>query len=261
MASRFSLEQISSVINVLKSSSKAMLQWIRPLATDDLQKKKILAVLDSSFNPPTLAHLSLLQDSISHLKNVHSNDESSVQGVLMHSISNADKKVVIGASLEQRVDMLQRIQAVENHGIVLTNRALFVDKAQLLKNEWSDAKIYLIVGEDTLIRILDEKYYKQGIDNALQELFSVTDLICFARATADGEAKSLEQLHKFLQESEWGALYVSVIHLLKLQDDYVESLSSTKVRDAFMNRSVDLLTKMLPAEVVTYCFEENIYSS
>eukprot|EP00475_Leptophrys_vorax_P015268 TRINITY_DN21640_c0_g1_i1.p1 TRINITY_DN21640_c0_g1~~TRINITY_DN21640_c0_g1_i1.p1 ORF type:complete len:271 (+),score=69.49 TRINITY_DN21640_c0_g1_i1:31-813(+) len=259
MSARLTLEQISGIISSLTQTSTARLTWIRPLADFPL-KRRVLAVLDSSFNPPTRAHLTLLSDSLRFLNNTSCDDNSIVQGVLMHSVVNADKKTVTGASLEQRVEMLLQIQSLDQCSIALTNKPLFVDKAQLLREELGDARVYMIIGEDTLVRVLDEKYYKGAIESALTELFGLIDLICFARATSSSEARSVEELEKFIQDNEWGLKFADHIHILKMEDRFVESLSSTSVREAFVQHNQKLLLDMIPKEVIDYCVEHRVYT-
>ena len=62
-----------------------------------------LAVLDSSFNPPTRAHLHLLSMAAEELKLSHS--------LLLLAKQNADKPV-LGASLVQRLEMMERIEVL-----------------------------------------------------------------------------------------------------------------------------------------------------
>ena len=152
-----------------------------------------LMVMDSSFNPPTRAHMHLLTSSMQRfgcgaplpppaqpacracvtaaalpppppptpLSPVH----RASKALLLLAKQNADKAVV-GASLVQRLQMMELLAAADDTGRTccgLTGHALFVDKAAALQALCAPgARVHMLVGFDTWIRITDPKYYGEG---------------------------------------------------------------------------------------------------
>ena len=132
-----------------------------------------LMVLDSSFNPPTRAHLHLLASSMERF--------GTARALLLLAKQNADKAVV-GASLVQRLQMMELIAAADESGRTccgLTGHPLFVDKAAALRALCSaEARVFMLVGFDTWIRITDPKYYAEGQMYAvLSRLLSDVDVV------------------------------------------------------------------------------------
>lgn len=135
------MDQIRSAIDsIARVSLPPSLIWIRRPECLSIQSvsRKHYAILDSSFNPPTLAHLSLLQRTIEY---IHTNDstkfigQSVVDGILLLSVFNADKRIITGAPLYHRIGMLLSSEDLKPFAIAIVNRSLFVDKALLLANE------------------------------------------------------------------------------------------------------------------------------
>lgn len=139
-----------------------------------------LMVLDSSFNPPTRAHLHLLASSMERF--------GTARALLLLAKQNADKAVV-GASLVQRLQMMELIAAADESGRTccgLTGHPLFVDKAAALRALCSaEARVFMLVGFDTWIRITDPKYYAEGQMYAvLSRLLSDVDVVVASRDPA-----------------------------------------------------------------------------
>ena len=138
-----------------------------------------LAVLDSSFNPPTRAHMHILTHAAKKFGLTHS--------LLLLAKQNADKPVV-GASLLERLEMMEAIaDAAEPAGSMLcgvTAHPLFVDKAIALQALCKrGTRIVVLVGFDTWIRITDAKYYssERGLDTALRSIFEAVEVVVASR--------------------------------------------------------------------------------
>ncbi|KAK0204929.1 Nucleotidylyl transferase [Desarmillaria ectypa] len=102
-------------------------------------------ILDSSFNPPTLAHLALA---------LCGNDYDA--RILMLSTTNADKKLAPGdATLAQRQSMM----ALLGLPITVIDEPTFVGKARRLHSEMPSATWDFVMGWDTVERVFAEKYY------------------------------------------------------------------------------------------------------
>src|SRR5256885_1509424 len=126
-----------------------------------------LYILDSSFNPPTNAHLALALSSLSQTK------PSTV--LLLLAIQNADKQAK-PASFEHRLEMMdllaKKIESTSSATalIALSKHARFVDKAKDVGISFPLIReIVWLVGYDTLIRILDKKYYSRTLEESLKE--------------------------------------------------------------------------------------------
>ncbi|CAK7897228.1 nicotinamide mononucleotide adenylyltransferase [[Candida] anglica] len=162
------------------------------------QDTQRICVLDSSFNPPHLGHLSLAKDSLAQSYSA-TEDEDKVL-LLLLSVKNADKITPQPASFEERIDMmclmanyLHKTLGI-NVSVGLTKHARFVDKwssaLSYIRNEKLQdpvkVKLTFSVGFDTLIRIFNPKYYvPDKISHTLGEFMSTTDLFCLTRTDAD----------------------------------------------------------------------------
>ena len=138
-----------------------------------------VAVLDSSFNPPTCAHVHLLRSAAARF--------GVRRRMLLLAKQNADKPVV-GASLPHRLQMMELLAREEVEGSTVcgvTAHPLFVDKARALRALCGPgATIFLLVGYDTWERVVDPKYYPEGRrDDALRSLFGTVEAASLSRAS------------------------------------------------------------------------------
>ena len=136
-----------------------------------------VAVLDSSFNPPTCAHVHLLRSAAARF--------GVCRRMLLLAKQNADKPVV-GASLPHRLQMMELLAREEVEGSTVcgvTAHPLFVDKARALRALCGPgATIFLLVGYDTWERVVDPKYYPEGRrDDALRSLFGTVEAVSLSR--------------------------------------------------------------------------------
>eukprot|EP00041_Stephanoeca_diplocostata_P025935 m.691342 g.691342 ORF g.691342 m.691342 type:complete len:252 (+) comp22854_c0_seq9:187-942(+) len=112
-------------------------------------------IVCGSFNPIHHGH-TLMADAASK--------RCSTEAVFEMSIANADKATLDIEEIEKR--LLQFTSDRVQHQLILTNCALFLDKARLLQN------VTFVVGYDTAKRILDPKYYTTvagGVGKILQD--------------------------------------------------------------------------------------------
>lgn len=140
-------------------------------------RPKTLIILDSSFNPPTLAHLHMATSAL----RAHQSS-SSPRLLLLLSVQNADKPVK-PAGFAERLAMMHvfagDVQAVlrgeggsgegEVEGVEgvtvdigLTSKPYFHDKSRVITESGvyaDDLEQVVLVGFDTLVRIFDAKYY------------------------------------------------------------------------------------------------------
>lgn len=162
-----------------------------------------LVVLDSSFNPPTKAHLRMARDAVlEELRAEGAGPGGRVRLLLLLAIQNADK-LAKPAAFEQRLAMMWAFardvrrsldeaedtdQSAGGNGtevsidVALSTLPYFHDKSAAIANsgfymptgeegeevqlDAKEPEQVIVVGYDTLIRILDPKYYGTTPDSS-----------------------------------------------------------------------------------------------
>ncbi|KAG7451290.1 Nucleotidylyl transferase [Guyanagaster necrorhizus] len=194
-------------------------------------------ILDSSFNPPTLAHLALARCG---------NDYDA--RILMLSTTNADKKIAPGdASLAQRQSMMGRL----GFHIAVIDEATFVGKARRLHAEMPSGTWDFVMGWDTVERVFAERYYtgKDMIAELKGFFFESRARIVYApRAGAGGidvwrAVEGVGAREKMVQAA--------------ILDEFV-AYSSTGVRNAIKSGDVTWRDKV-PAVIAEYIDKEVLF--
>ncbi|KAJ1565522.1 hypothetical protein HK096_002313 [Nowakowskiella sp. JEL0078] len=170
-----------------------------------------IAILDSSFNPPTLAHKFLLFNTLHSVYPLqrdrlpNQNDKFDA-GLVLLSVNNADKGRFSEEDISQRLrwmqilsnsvsnDLFTNSESIPGLAVGITNCAKFLDKAEILqktlsqlvsslisslRNDQNDSnlvfdgqiRLYFIMGFDTVIRFFDSKYYEGSLVEALSGFF------------------------------------------------------------------------------------------
>lgn len=229
-----------------------------------------LFILDSSFNPPHLAHYSLVKTSIDY--EAFKNDRNSSSVLLLLSISNADKADGEPASLEQRIDMIILLaeHITKSLGVpaavALTSCPKFADKCEAIQNHSRELalpklKLTFLVGFDTIIRILDQKYYTSPISVALNDLFQNSDFLVLTREdkkhTIEFQLSYVKQLHDGSLKAipnDWASRIYIVVN-----DNLIEAdISSSAIRSNIRNGNIHWQEKTIP-EIATYIKEKSPY--
>ncbi|EGW32484.1 uncharacterized protein SPAPADRAFT_61552 [Spathaspora passalidarum NRRL Y-27907] len=232
-----------------------------------------ICVLDSSFNPPHLGHYALVEES---LKNTfgsvgQSNDNKIV--LLLLSIKNADKAAPKPESLEHRLQMMylmaNDISKKWNISVSIgvTKHAKFVDKSVSCLNfikPSSTLKLTFLVGFDTLVRILNPKYYlPDKLSTSLEQFMKSTDLFCLTRVdkdiTNDEQNNYLEEIRGGRHEdipSHWG----ENIFLVKNFGDDIANISSSEIRLQISQGNDDWKSKVVP-EIRDFIVNNDLYKS
>ena len=246
---------------------------------------KILYVLDSSFNPPTRAHLRICTSALLH-------DKSKAEPkrlLLLLATQNADKAPK-PAAFEQRLAMMN-IFAEEmvnetaadggREGIVVdvgvTKKARFVDKARVIEecgdycsNEGEGEKEPIeqvhLTGFDTLVRLLDTKYYPPNHTLApLEELFE-KHRVRVTRRTGDAWGAREEQ-DEYMAKVQRGDMedkggkkeWAKRVEMVEGRKEGEEIVSSTKVREASKNRNEVALMKLVTEGVGRWILDKKLY--
>lgn len=239
---------------------------------------EVLYVLDSSFNPPTLAHLRMASSALLEKPGLSS------RLLLLLATQNADKPSK-PASFEDRLIMMESFaqdllsylrstspnidhQLLPQIDIGVTKKPYFVDKAAEIESSGiyprSLEQVHL-TGYDTLIRIFNPKYYPPT--HTLQPLapfLSKHRLRVTARA--DAEWGRLDDQRAFLldlaqggRENEGGKReWAERIQLVEGRRPDESLVSSTMARDAIQSNPGQL-ELLVPQNVRDYILSRNPY--
>ena len=167
-----------------------------------LQRTHKLGVLAGSFNPPTTAHLQLVDAALGY----------HVDEVLCVLPRVFPHKEYFGATLEQRVEMLT---LAEDRGlpysVASSEAGLFLDIARECREHYGAAvRLYFICGRDAAERVLGWDYGRPGV---VEEMLREFELLVAARQG----------------EFEPPAQFGERIHRLHVRGGY-DAVSSTEVR-------------------------------
>lgn len=211
-----------------------------------------LGVFASSFNPPTIAHVELIQRAA---------EAFSLDEILaLAGKTNADK-LDYECSLEDRLAMLALTLAAEPRvSIGLSSHAFYVDMIDALERAYpAQTDLHFIVGFDTFERVLDveDRYTKRcyrefsGRLEALDYLFARSSFIVAGRAGAGSHNVRL------LVERE-PAVPPDRVFYLDFPADLGE-LSATEVRKR--RRASRPIKGLVPATVEDYIREHGLYAT
>jgi nicotinic acid mononucleotide adenylyltransferase len=206
-------------------------------------KGGVLGVLPASFNPPTVAHEALVREA-----------EAAVafDEMLLIVDQQAMDKERSGAPVEDRLLMLLALYG-DNARISLgiSNRGLFLEKVEAMRAVYPGGKteVFFIVGYDTIVRVLDEKYYTDR-DKALRALFAQARFLVANRGGRD--ARGLRELFG-REENRTFAAQVLPLSLPPAMDQ----ISSTLVRRHLAEgKSV---TGLVPPALEEFLQKQGIY--
>ncbi|MCJ1473125.1 hypothetical protein MMC13_001776 [Lambiella insularis] len=271
------------------ASSPASIQVLRTVPSSCTPPlPKILYVLDSSFNPPTLAHQRLASSALDSSDST----ATSKRLLLLLATQNADKAPK-PASFEHRLvmmtifaeDLLHSLSSKTKEesniavDIGITKHPFFIDKCSAIASsgiyqaepstthETPIEQVHL-VGFDTLIRLLDSKYYPPSHTLApLQSLFEHHRLRVTYRADDDWGGRSeqdtyLQDLRDGKREDEGGRReWAEKIQLVEGRRAGEKAISSTRIRNAVQGEDVKLIHELCTEGVADYVLDEKLYTS
>ncbi|KAG9243348.1 hypothetical protein BJ878DRAFT_121302 [Calycina marina] len=263
------------------SSSPSKFHILHSLPTSTPPPPKTLYILDSSFNPPTLAHARIATSALLH--DTHSSP-SPKRLLLLLAIQNADKAPK-PASFEQRLAMMQafasdllasiskEIQNSEDISIdiAVTKLPYFVDKSATIEESGAyskDRKQVHMIGFDTLIRILDPKYYGPMHSLEVLDPFFRKNRLRVTYRT-DDEWGSRKAQDNYLREIADGKRNGDGAHSEWVTDGMIEMcegrkkgediVSSTKVREAAKKEDRSTLERLVTPGVADWVLSEGLY--
>lgn len=242
---------------------------------------KTLVVLDSSFNPPTLAHMRMAASAIRSIK---TQSPEAVRLLLLLAVNNADKAPKPAAFPLRMVMMhlfaqdLITFLASSSSGrpqrlaidLGLTTKPYFHEKSRVIAQSAEYAasrpEQVFLAGYDTLIRIFDLKYYDAaagGMREALGPFLGRSRLRITMR-TDDAWGGREDQLAYIKALRDGGLEAVGGLAAwsdrVELIDGDEEAVSSTKVRDAAKAGDGGALEKLVSEQVRVFVLEERLYA-
>ncbi|KAK5134248.1 hypothetical protein LTR08_006791 [Meristemomyces frigidus] len=298
MASRIStcrslVPQLGSALKAFKSSESkfTLLKTIRPstLTPEDPQppshddSPKTLFILDSSFNPPSIAHRAL---AMSALKKSSSDSFTKPHRLLLlFATMNADK-APSAASFDQRLtlmtifaaDLLQSLKAEADEysvppavDIGVTTVPYYTDKSAAIESEgarWypDEPKHTHLVGFDTLTRFFAAKYYPK-FDPPFSALNPYFDAGHRLRVTLrpDDDFGSINEQRAFVERLGNGEMekdggkreWADQVELV--EPNAKAGVSSTKVRKAAKKAEWEVVEELCTPGVAAYVKSEGLY--
>ncbi|SGY69890.1 BQ5605_C004g03075 [Microbotryum silenes-dioicae] len=217
----------------------------RPLSTEYTHQSSPtvrINVLDSSFNPPHVAHYSLARLAAFDCNGTSPFDAR----LLVLGSSNADKGSTGQDEMNTRLEMM-RCMAIEldqdlakgggrGHGqvgVAVVEGARFVDKSKHVR-EWikehhqgPEVELVFALGWDTVIRFFNPKYYGTEFESFMTSFFDIdrSSIVCARRGDVspieEEEFLSSPNVHKYRER-------ITMCDV----DDQALNVSSTDVRKA-----------------------------
>ena len=281
-------EQMRSLLPTFRThlesfaKSSSSFQILRSVPSAIATPTRTLYILDSSFNPPTRAHLRIAASAI--LDDKRANSERVKRILLLLATQNADKAPK-PASFEQRLvmmsifaqDLVQSVHEQSNNtpfkalvvDVGVIKSPLYLDKTSVIdqSGQYGEIEQVHLTGFDSLIRLLDTKYYPP--DHTLlplQAMFSKHRLRV-TRRTGDkwGDREEQDAYLQALSDGnreqegafkEWAAR----IDLVDGMSEGEEIISSTKVRDAAKKRDREALGRLVTDGVRDWVLDQNLYT-
>jgi nicotinic acid mononucleotide adenylyltransferase len=204
-----------------------------------------LMVFPGSFNPPHKGHMMLTQASMESLNAgpSFSPDQSAPNVATLFELSliNADKPPLAMTDVIKRVESFWDVEhrPENNWGIVLTSAPLFVDKVDLLQplvrsrpshpGATNDQPgLSFVIGTDTLVRLLNSKYY-DGSDKKMIEALRSLRCRFIVGGRLDQTSKNGTN-HFVTGEDDVSALPLDLQQKFTLLADFRVDLSSSEIR-------------------------------
>jgi nicotinate (nicotinamide) nucleotide adenylyltransferase len=226
----------------LSQSKESRIVLIRK-APKGIKKKGRLGIFPASFNPPTMAHLALIREA----KKQGRLDEI----LLLLDIQAMDKEPV-GAAFEDRLAMLIKAFGRDpNISIGLSNRGRFLEKIKPLRKYYPEPILFFfIVGFDTIVRVMDKKYYHNR-SRSLDALFSQCRFLVANRGEYQERALEILFCRREIKA------YKEKVSFITLPERF-SSVSSTLVREKIVKGKS--INGLVPASIRQVIKEKKLYS-
>jgi nicotinate-nucleotide adenylyltransferase len=197
-----------------------------------------LGVLGGAYNPITLAHLAIADAAVA---------EMHLHEVLFCLPQVPPHKTIFGATLEQRLDMMQLAVRDRSYASVgLCSHGLFLDMERALRPHYTpETEVFFITGRDAAERILTWDY--GDTERTLSEMFNAFQFVVCDREGA------------FVMPDDPRLIpYHSRIHHFVIPDG-LDHISSTAIRERLhQGQPVD---DLVPAAVADFIRQQDLYTA
>lgn len=202
------------------------------------QRAGRLGVLGGSYNPITLAHLAIADAAVSEMR---------LHEVLFCLPQVPPHKTIFGASLEQRLEMMQLAVSDRPYATAgLCTHGLFLDIERALRPLYPpETEVFFITGRDAAERILTWEY--EDTERALSEMFSAFQFIVCDREGAfvmPGDPRLVP--------------YHSRIHHFTIPEG-LDHISSTAIREGLQRGQP--IDDLVPAAVADFIRQHALYTA
>mmetsp|Transcript_44921 Transcript_44921/g.108589 ORF Transcript_44921/g.108589 Transcript_44921/m.108589 type:complete len:515 (+) Transcript_44921:23-1567(+) len=198
-------------------------------------------IFPGSFNPPHKGHIALAEAAVQAEQERRPCSRSEKRAAYFElSLLNADKPAIDPRSVVKRLQYFLELESLPSHwGVILTMAPLFSDKVRRIQNcietfDNSCPKMSFVIGTDTLVRLIDRKYYdndESKMVSALQEMEG-TRFVVGGRLDQKAKAKS----PRFVSGGEEiSQLPVTVKDMFTTisEENFRSDISSTEIRNSW----------------------------
>jgi nicotinamide-nucleotide adenylyltransferase len=285
---RHMLPQLETALKSFQASDSKfrIVQSINPSSTSTRPSPKTLFILDSSFNPPSRAHLALATCALQASSTKQ--HQPPFRLLLLFSTNNADKAPA-AASFPQRLalmtifaqDLLRHLQSTAGDeeyslpavDICLTTAPYYTDKSLAISQQaiehYPDSPRHVhLLGFDTITRFFAAKYYPKFDPplSALNPYFDeghrlrVTLRPSDDYGTVESQQEFIDNLARGGMEAEGGKReWASQIEVVHAEEGV--GVSSTKVRNAAKKQDWHEVRQLCTEGVSKAVMENTIYEA
>lgn len=227
-------ERYTELFDRLDPTASPRIELVHRAEPSISERGQKLGIFSGSFNPLTLAHAKMIEDTITG----YQLDEL----LLLLAKANVDK-TVFGLPLAARLLTLKRYtKNRERFSVGVSSHGRYIDKVTALKAILPPkTEFHFIVGYDTLVRIFDPKYYTD-FHAELGELFVDARFIVANRAGTD-----IKTTESFMDQPKIRQ-YAAYVSCLLLPDVYAY-MSSTEVRELL--KRGEAIEHLVPPSILT----------
>jgi nicotinic acid mononucleotide adenylyltransferase len=195
-------------------------------------------IFPESFNPPHRGHIALAQAAV-NTSNAMTGRHNEKPIFMELSLTNADKPPIDPATVSQRVNAFLELDDLpEQWGIILTKAPLVSQKVASLqecvvnKLDGPVPEISFVIGADTLVRIINPKYYNDDESEMIKALHSMHGVRFFAGGCLEQKKDSPEPAHFIKGTDETAGLPEDIKKMFTIiqEREFRVDISSTDIR-------------------------------
>jgi hypothetical protein len=196
-------------------------------------------VVPGSFNPPHIGHIALAQAAVNTANKMETSRHNNKAIFMELSLTNADKPPIDPVTVSERVNKFFQLDNLPEHwGIILTRAPLFSQKVSTLQScviDTSDGpvpNISFVIGADTLVRLINPKYYGDEESAMIEALRSMKGVHFFAGGRQQQTKDSPEPVRFIAGREELTGLPEDVKDMFTIIDEaeFRVDISSSQIR-------------------------------